>query len=628
VGGYTYNSDACFQCHPQGNSEGVFDHNKSGFPLTGAHTTAACNNCHTNGYAGTTSICSDCHINPYNQSTNPDHASANIPKTCGDCHTTAPGWKPATFAIHNDYYPLTGAHTSVECGTCHNGNYSSTPNTCAGCHSNNYNQTTNPDHQALNLPNDCSSCHTTSPGWKPATFTIHNTYYVIEGAHTSLSCNDCHSNGSYTNTPNTCYGCHATNYNQTTNPNHSTAQFSNDCSSCHSQNAWAPSTFDHDNQYFPVYSGKHLGTWTLCSECHTNPSDYQVFSCIDCHEHNKPETDDQHNEVGGYLYSSPACYGCHPTGQAEGAFNHSNSPFPMTGGHQSVDCSSCHTSGYTNTSTVCADCHMPNYNQSTNPNHSNLSIPVSCADCHTTNPGWKPASFSIHNNYYALTGAHSTISNNCAACHNGNYTTTPNTCAGCHMSNYNQSTNPNHVALGIPTECATCHTTNSGWNPATFPIHNSYYVLAGAHTNIACATCHNGNYNNAIPNTCAGCHMNDYNQTNNPNHAAAQFPTDCATCHTQNAWVPSTFDHDGQYFPIYSGNHNGEWDLCSDCHPNSSNFAVFTCTTSCHPQSSMNSQHQGISGYSYNSEACLSCHPNGSAGKGMMQLKPSNNNPR
>jgi hypothetical protein len=186
------------------------------------------------------------------------------------------------------------------------------------------------------------------------------------------------------------------------------------------------------------------------------------------------------------------------------------------------------------------------------------------------------------------------------------------------MTHYNQSANPNHLAINIPTQCATCHTTNPDWQPATFPIHNNYYVLAGAHVAIAnqCVVCHNGNYN-STPNTCVGCHLNDYNQTNNPPHAPSQFPTTCLDCHNQNAWSPANWNHDGLYFPIYSGKHQGEWSTCSDCHNNPGDYSVFTCTTSCHPQSSTNNDHQGVAGYTYNSIACYNCHPNGTAPKMM-----------
>jgi hypothetical protein len=231
--------------------------------------------------------------------------------------------------------------------------------------------------------------------------------------------------------------------------------------------------------------------------------------------------------------------------------------------------------------------------------------------CHTTDPNWIPATFPIHDDYYALTGAHTIIADDCAACHNGDYVNTPNTCAGCHTSDYNQTSNPDHGAIGIPTDCVMCHTTNPDWIPATFPIHDDYYPLNGAHAAIAnnCIDCHNGNYINT-PNTCVGCHQSDYDQTTDPDHAAANFPTDCAACHNENAWAPSTWDHDGMYFPIYSGKHDGEWNTCADCHTNPNDYSVFSCL-GCHLPGQTNDDHTGVSGYVYESGACLSCHPDG-----------------
>lgn len=829
VSGYEYNSIACFSCHPTGDGEGSFDHSKSGFPLTGAHTNTACADCHTNGFAGTTNTCAGCHTSNYTLTTNPNHTAAGISNDCATCHTTNPGWKPATYPAHsnlegahvpiandcaachkgnyatfpancydchtkdftqsnnpshtaaqfpttcadchsqtawtpstfnhdgqyfpiysgkhdgewtncdechttagnytmfscidchehnkadtdnehqgvNGYqynspacfgchpdgtsagfdhaaagFPLTGGHAIPQCADCHTSGYAGTTNVCSGCHTPDYNQTTNPNHTSAGIAKECATCHTTNPGWKPATYPVHSN---LTGAHIPVAndCAACHQ-GNYVNTTTDCFSCHTSNFNQTNNPNHISAQFPTTCADCHSQTAWSPSTFNHDGQYFPIYSGKHEGEWDACSDCHPNASNYALYTCTTaCHPQN--ETNNEHQGVGGYQYISTACLGCHPSGSSAGAFNHNTSPFPLNGGHANADCASCHTNGYTGTSSECASCHTPDYNQTTNPNHTTTGISNSCATCHTTNPGWNPATFPTHNNYYVIAGAHVPITNQCVDCHNGNYVTTPNTCSGCHMDNYNQTTNPNHASsgfstdcqpchsqsawipstfdhnntypltgahsviagncvqchpngysntpntcagchqnnynqsvnpnhqsLGLSNNCAVCHTTNPDWQPASFPVHNNYYVIAGAHIAITnqCADCHNGNYV-TTPNTCAGCHMNEYNQTNNPAHAAAQFPTSCEDCHTQTAWTPSTFDHDGQYFPIYSGQHEGEWNTCSECHPNASNYAVFTCTTSCHPQNSTNNDHNGVSGYQYLSSACLSCHPNG-----------------
>ena len=760
VGGYVYENTACLACHPAGDADNVFDHNMTNFPLTGAHTTTECLDCHTAGYEGTPTDCASCHTMDFEQTVNPNHQTLGLPTDCASCHTTDPGWSPASFEIHDDYYMLNGAHTAIanDCASCHNGDYNNTPNTCFGCHSDDYNLTTNPSHDdaqfpidcetchtesawvpstfdhdehfpltgahdviaddcvachngdyqntpntcvgchlqdhtqsvnpnhtALGIPTDCESCHTTEPDWMPATFDIHDEYYMLNGAHAAIAndCAACH-NGDYNNTPNTCFGCHSEDYNNTTNPDHATAQFSTDCATCHTESEWVPTTFDHDAQYFPIYSGEHDGEWSDCIDCHTNPSNFAEFSCTNCHMN--PETDEEHEGVGGYVYENTACLACHPAGDADNVFDHNMTNFPLTGAHTTTECLDCHTAGYEGTPTDCASCHTMDFEQTVNPNHQTLGLPTDCASCHTTDPGWSPASFEIHDDYYMLNGAHTAIANDCASCHNGDYNNTPNTCFGCHSDDYNlttnpshddaqfpidcetchtesawvpstfdhdehfpltgahdviaddcvachngdyqntpntcvgchqqdhtQSVNPNHTALGIPTDCESCHTTEPDWMPATFDIHDEYYMLNGAHAAIAndCAACHNGDYNNT-PNTCFGCHSEDYNNTTNPDHATAQFSTDCATCHTESEWVPTTFDHDAQYFPIYSGEHDGEWSDCIDCHTNPSNFAEFSCTN-CHMNPETDEEHEGVGGYVYENTACLACHPAGDA---------------
>ena len=612
IGGYSYNSQACLACHPNGTSDDSFNHNLTNFPLTGVHFNTECIECHSNGYAGTPTDCAACHITDFNQTINPNHNALAISTDCASCHTPEPEWNPAAFANHNDYHALNGAHAAIA--------------------------------------TDCAVCH----------------------------------NGEYNNTPNTCVGCHLDEYNTTIDPSHTTLQFSTDCATCHSENVWQPATFDHDGQYFPIYSGSHIGEWEQCLDCHTNPSNYAEVSCTICHAN--PETDGQHIGITGYSFSSPACLACHPTGMAEDNFDHNLTNFPLTGVHITTECIDCHTAGYAGTPSDCASCHTTDFNQTINPNHNVLGISTDCASCHTTEPDWDPASFANHNDYHALNGAHAAIAIDCAACHNGDYNNTPNTCVGCHLDDYNNTTDPNHTAsqfstdcaschtenawqpatfdhnltnfpltgehittecikchtdsyagtptdcaachttdfnqtinpnhntIGISTDCASCHTTEPEWNPANFANHNDYYALNGAHTTIAtdCATCHNGDYNNT-PNTCVGCHLNDYNTTTNPNHSTAQFPTDCESCHTESSWEPSTFDHDAQYFPIYSGKHSEAWDQCIECHTTQSSFSVFSCID-CHEhtnQADLADKHSAVAGYTYTGISCFTCHPTG-----------------
>jgi hypothetical protein len=592
-----------------------FNHNTTKFKLVGQHQTVNCKLCHTSlEFAKAETECISCHTDMHSQSVGPD---------CGRCHT------PNSWVVNNvteihqrSRFPLVGAHLSADCYSCHTNaspsllNFEPLGIECVDCHQDDYNATTNPNHSTGNYSTNCVDCHNmTATSWSGAG--INHNFFPLTGGHDINNCQECHKTPDYTSTSPACISCHETNYNGTTNPNHTSIGFSTTCNDCHTTNpGWKPAEYtQHDAKSFPIYSGKHNGEWSACSDCHTNPASYTQFTCIDCHEHNQPDMNGEHNDVQGYAYNSPACFSCHPRGDAEGSFNHSLSSFPLIGAHSSIECIKCHTNGYAGTSGVCYSCHAETYNQSTNPNHITSNFPTTCETCHSQ-VGWSPSTFD-HNNSYPLTGAHATIAGNCFACHQGSYVNTPNTCDGCHMPNYNTSLNPNHAAGNYPTTCNTCHTTNPDWTPATFPIHNNYYVLAGAHIVESCITCHNGNYN-STPNTCVGCHLTNYNQTNNPGHAAAQFPTTCADCHTQTSWTPANWDHDNQYFPIYSGKHNGEWNTCADCHTNPGNYTIFSCID-CHEhtQASMNSEHQGVSGYSWNSAACYNCHPKGDAGKMM-----------
>jgi hypothetical protein len=305
----------CEQCHNSTDwKTTTFNHSTTKFPLLGSHVTVKCSDCHTTSFTGTPTICSSCHQSNYTAA--PNHVSQGYPTTCEQCHNST-DWKTTTFNHSTTNFPLTGAHITVVCNTCHTSSFQGTSNICSSCHTQKYQSTTNPNHTSLGIPNTCEQCHTTNIGWKPATFPIHNNYFQILGAHLPIAnqCANCHSNN-YNIKHNGCVSCHLTDYNQVTNPNHATAKFPTDCESCHSQSVWKPSTFDHDAKYFPIYSGEHRGEWTLCTDCHLNQSNYKAFECINCHEHNKTEMDNEHRGESGYLYQSIACYNCHPMGKS------------------------------------------------------------------------------------------------------------------------------------------------------------------------------------------------------------------------------------------------------------------------------------------------------------------------
>jgi len=130
-----------------------------------------------------------------------------------------------------------------------------------------------------------------------------------------VPCASCHIGGVYAGTPTDCFACHKTEYQSTTNPNHVAAALPTTCTTCHNTTTWSGATFNHTG--FPIYSGTHNKRWTTCADCHPNASNYQVFSCIICHTHDKASTDPDHREVRNYVYNATSCYSCHPTGQGD-----------------------------------------------------------------------------------------------------------------------------------------------------------------------------------------------------------------------------------------------------------------------------------------------------------------------
>ncbi len=116
----------CAVCHSTSGWDGAnFDHNRSNFPLTGAHTDVKCEQCHVNGqFKGTASTCVSCHAEPA------VHAG-QFGTDCASCHSTT-AWTPASFNGKHTFPLNHGEEGTVSCATCHPNNY--TTYTCYGCH--------------------------------------------------------------------------------------------------------------------------------------------------------------------------------------------------------------------------------------------------------------------------------------------------------------------------------------------------------------------------------------------------------------------------------------------------------------------------------------------------------------
>ncbi len=214
----------CMLCHNESSwLPGLYDHDATAFPLTGAHKGPDCLVCHSTGYVGLPTECAGCHQEDYDGTTTPDHQVSSFPLDCRTCHNDR-AWEPADYDHDNTAFPLTGAHLPLDCLTCHSTGYTGLPVDCAGCHQDDYDNTTTPDHQVSNFPLDCRTCHN-DRAWEPADYDHDNTAFPLTGAHVPLDCVTCHSAG-YTGLPVDCAGCHQDDYDNTTTPDHQVSSFS------------------------------------------------------------------------------------------------------------------------------------------------------------------------------------------------------------------------------------------------------------------------------------------------------------------------------------------------------------------------------------------------------------------
>ncbi|MCC6624985.1 MAG: hypothetical protein IT385_27305 [Deltaproteobacteria bacterium] len=559
----------CAGCHdasawrPSG-----FDHATS-WPLDGAHVDATCASCHAGDtFLGTPRECEGCHLPDYEATTRPRHVDAELATTCAGCHTT-PGWSPATFDVHDRYWPLAGAHVSTSCASCHAGDvFEGTSRECVGCHRDDYLATTEPDHE-LGYPTACAGCHDAS-AWRPSGFD-HAASWPLDGAHVDATCASCHEGDVFPGTPRECVGCHRPDYVATTRPSHVDAELATTCAGCHTTLDWRPATFEVHDQYWTL-TGAHADT--TCASCHAG----DVFGgtpreCVGCHRPDYVATTDPDHEVGAYPES---CQRCHDTAAWDPAHFDHGARWPLEGRHAAAPCTSCHTNEiYLGTPRACEGCHLPDYQATTSPSHTSAQIPIACAGCHAAS-GWTPAGFAAHDPYWPLTGRHAAAS--CASCHVGGvFEGTPRLCVGCHRSLFEATTEPDHVVAGYPETCQGCHDTDA-WRPAAFD-HTSFWPLEGRHAAASCASCHAGGVYAGTPRACEGCHLPDYLATTDPSHPSAQLPTACAGCHTALAWRPVDFTAHDRYWPL-TGSHTTP--SCASCHVGEVYAGTPTTCDGCH----------------------------------------------
>ncbi|MFN8256059.1 MAG: cytochrome C [Bacteroidales bacterium] len=118
-----YPNGTCNSCHTDIAWNNVkFDHSKTNFKLTGAHTVASCRSCHFNKdktnkivqkFSGLATSCNVCHNDNHNR-----QFDKNGVTDCSLCHESQ-NWKAKKFDHNKTGFKLDGQHENLECSKCH-----------------------------------------------------------------------------------------------------------------------------------------------------------------------------------------------------------------------------------------------------------------------------------------------------------------------------------------------------------------------------------------------------------------------------------------------------------------------------------------------------------------------------
>lgn len=529
-------SKDCFSCHSEHHGRSfeivrfdkkTFDHQQTGYALTGAHLRVDCAACHKpefvvtpdlkanpRTYLGLSTECAKCHT---------DVHQATLSRDCATCHTTATFSPAGKFDHARTDFPLRGKHLQTECVACHQKTvragrpfqaFAGTAfSSCVNCHDDPHNK---------RLGGDCKACHQES-GFRELigkiTFNHSKTRFPLQGQHRRVDCATCHT-GQATATPSTVYREYANKDIDACTACHKDVhegKFGQTCTQCHTVESFRQlvhtDQFDHRLTGWPL-EGKHKSL--DCKACHTGsyttPVSHQT--CTDCHQ-------DGHQgqfTVGGILRD---CAGCHTAeGFAGSTFStaqHEKTLFPLTGAHLATPCFACHVEKqqwrFRDIGQRCADCHTDVHAGALN---ARYYPEKACDRCHNT-AAWPAINFDHGQTDFALAGRHRDV--DCRACHRPDDQPSPKTpiqfsgvgtaCAGCHANIHGRQ----FVEKGV-TDCAQCHAPQ-GWAPSTFDHNTARFRLEGKHADLACAACHSAREENGEhfvlyatgKISCADCHQ-------------------------------------------------------------------------------------------------------------------------
>jgi hypothetical protein len=373
----------------------------------------------------------------------------------------------------------------------------------------------------------------------------------------------------------------------------------------------------------------HLEGTQNCATCHEVGKEISGAKCLTCHVEIKAGLDARR----GFHFTVSAerkCVACHKehlgrdvqtTIFRRETFDHRQTGFELTGKHSTIQCEQCHTHNNIRSSQVldivaksgrqtflglnaeCVSCHEDRHRG---------TVGADCQTCHAT-ASWLPAQgFDHAATSFPLVGKHAPVQ--CASCHaelrpaNAGspvlFTTNAFAdCTPCHKSP--------HREQFAEQSCKSCHSPE-GWSRIAgraFDHDMTGFKLVGRHAILRCEQCHKTRGGGApatyrMPHEkCTDCHE-DYHR----GEFAGTFANDCAQCHTEQGFRPSTFTHEWHSrsrFPL-AGAHGAT--PCSSCHYDAArssprfSFTDVSCTA-CHTD-----RHGGQFNDVMSHQSCGTCH--------------------
>ncbi len=342
-----------------------FDHLLSGFKLqshieTSSGTVFTCYECHTPQFTSfDQGVCLECHTQADAAFTQ-DHTGL-YGADCTACHDGVETYGK-DFDHSSLQFPLEGKHSEAECQACHENarqrmDLYNTPQECIQCH------VEDDGHQGEH-GSQCSFCHNAG-FWEGASLYHHESRFPLVGAHRQVTCEQCHPEGVFENTPLSCIGCHQ-------EQNEHNGRFGETCSTCHAPTRWENTHFDHvlsASAHGGMYSNAECRnchgpafktTPNTCEECHAEPAIHAGMfdeKCKVCHtpdgwvpakydgEHSFPmehgaETANTCETCHPFKIGEYTCYGCHEHNRLE-----IETKYQEKGVEDFENCTRCHPQG-------------------------------------------------------------------------------------------------------------------------------------------------------------------------------------------------------------------------------------------------------------------------------------------